>query len=125
MSPVSVGLKGTLDLGLGNPLDGAHVLIRRKSARTGAITVEILERHGAYAKGDSVVVQPCNFKVADRAAGAVAAGQSIDEAIKLMRRARTLLRQAGARRAYLKACLALNSAEGAARHAAGLAYRRS
>jgi hypothetical protein len=40
----------------------------------------------------------------------------IDEALKLMRRARTLLRDAGATKATTKILSAINSAEGARRH---------
>lgn len=42
--------------------------------------------------------------------------QQIDEALKLMRRARTLLRDVGATKATTKILSAINSAEGARRH---------
>lgn len=45
-----------------------------------------------------------------------ASKRQIDEALKLMRRARTLLRDAGATKATTKILSAINSAEGARRH---------
>lgn len=44
------------------------------------------------------------------------AKRQIDEALQLMRRARKLLREAGAPRATQKIGFAINSAEGALRH---------
>lgn len=55
------GAIGRLVLGPGNPLDGARVK-RLKITPAGSTSCELLEAHGAWARGDRVTVGPGTFR---------------------------------------------------------------